>query len=1089
MPRPTCFKALLGGFLAAILFGGSARADDQVWVSAGEHGDTGRIVFSWPKRAMYNAHVNGDQLEIEFDRPFQGDLDKISKRLPRYVKDVTIGADGKKLTATLKQPVTLKTFAEDKVVGIDLLTQPDRKFAPTAQAAPQAAAPAEAKPPETKPAEPKAAEAKPEEAKPEAASEAKTKAEAKPETKPEAKAEFRTRSSRHDARQSRAERRAAKAVAKAAAKAAARESAKAAASKALAKTQPNKIPATKPEPTKAEAKAAEKAAVVPPQPLAQAASPPPPPVFAPVPAAPPPAAPAPQPQAPVKPSIPEQAQLTVAYAPVDEGASLRFEWQRPVGAAIFRRNADLWIVFGAPLPADLQDVQKKGAEIVTEIEQVPNAEATVFRLRTVAGVNPSVRRSENAWIVDLVPQMLGPEAPIPVLVQPGRQPSRVLFEVGDATAPVSVQDPEVGDTLTVVPVRGLGQGVAQEESFVEFHTLLTIQGIVVRLVADQIEVKSSGEGVEVAGPSGLVLSSEIDRSMPRSGGAGRFFNLADWAGRMDGDFLTERGELEHAIVAATPSSRSDARLDLARFYFARGHAAEAKGVIAAIERNDPTLGSEPGVRAVAGAIALQMNDLKAATRDLNGSALDAEIEIGLWRGALAAREHDWKRAHEQFSRADVLLSTYPKPLRTKFRLAAGEAALNVGEYDDARRLFEAVREDAPLNGDMAAVRYFTGKALQLRGDSENALATWDKLATSLIDRQYRARAAFSAVTLRLEAGKITRAEAIKKLDELRYSWRGDDFEVDLLRRLAELKIEEGDYRGGFDAMRQLVAYFPENRDAPAIRKEFVDAFAGIFVGPGAENVPPLKAVALYEENRDLLPEGERGNEIIRRLSDRLVAVDLLDRAARLIEEEVKTRLQGRDKARVSTRLTLLRLLDGKPKAALDALAIDVGPVDGELQRQRLQLQAQALIELNQNDEALKLIVNDTSRDADRLRAGIAWRGRNWPEASRILARLAPNPEAGAGLEDDGAHDVLNWATALTLAGDKKSLTEVTKKYAAAMEKSRYKAAFHILAATDGTASDDDFRDVVGKVAQIEDFRTFLSDYRQQLSGKKLSSLN
>src|SRR5262249_8773796 len=185
-------------------------------------------------------------------------------------------------------------------------------------------------------------------------------------------------------------------------------------------------------------------------------------------------------------------------------------------------------------------------------------------------------------------------------------------------------------------------------------------------------------------------------------------------------------------------------------------------------------------------------------------------------------------------------------------------------------------------------------------------------------------------------------------------------------------------------------------------QQLADTFADIYLGADADKVPPLRALALYDEFKELMPSGAKGDEIIRTLADRLVAIDLLDRAAELLDGQVKTRLQGRDKARVAARLAVVRLLDRKPKEALDALdAESAGHMDADLKRQRQQLRARALTELGRPVDALAALSGDASRDADRLRADIAWRGKKWGEASQILTRLLP-AEIGGRLDDDAA---------------------------------------------------------------------------------------
>jgi len=70
----------------------------------------------------------------------------------------------------------------------------------------------------------------------------------------------------------------------------------------------------------------------------------------------------------------------------------------------------------------------------------------------------------------------------------------------------------------------------------------------------------------------------------------------------------------------------------------------------------------------------------------------------------------------------------------------------------------------------------------------------------------------------------------------------------------------------------------------------------------------------------------------------------LDRAASLLDDQVKNRSQGRDKApRDAARL--LRLMNRQPDQAIAALDIDVGQgLDADLTRQRLELRARALVD-------------------------------------------------------------------------------------------------------------------------------------------------
>src|SRR6185312_6247086 len=311
---------------------------------------------------------------------------------------------------------------------------------------------------------------------------------------------------------------------------------------------------------------------------------------------------------------------------------------------------------------------------------------------------------------------------------------------------------------------------------------------------------------------------------------------------------------------------------------------------------------------------------------------------------------------------------------------------------------------------------------------KHALELWQEVA-GMDDRRSRARALIAQTLALLDTNQISRAEAIKRLDGLRFAWRGDMIEFNLLRRLGELKLADGDEAGGFDALREAAANFPDYAASKDAMQELSDGFAKVMLGAAAKTMSPIKALALYDEFKDFAPVGERGDAITHGLVDRLVAVDLLDRAAAVLEDEVTHRLSGPDKARGATQLVLLRLLDHNPDGALKALAIDVGKdLTPDLLRRRQQLRARALLELDRRDEALAIIADDSSRDADRLRADIFWRGRNWREAAKALSRLAPSLGADGKLDTDGSRLVLDWASALTLAGDRPAVAQLRQTY-------------------------------------------------------------
>ena len=143
--------------------------------------------------------------------------------------------------------------------------------------------------------------------------------------------------------------------------------------------------------------------------------------------------------------------------------------------------------------------------------------------------------------------------------------------------------------------------------------------------------------------------------------------------------------------------------------------------------------------------------------------------------------------------------------------------------------------------------------------------------------------------------------------------------------LAHLYTEDGRYRDAFYVMRSAMAAHPDSALTRQIQDEAAATFDALFLTNKGDAMPAIDALALFYDFRELTPIGARGDEMIRRLADRLVSVDLLDQAAELLQYQVDHRLQGAARAQVATRLAVIYLMDRKPDRALGGAARRAAP--------------------------------------------------------------------------------------------------------------------------------------------------------------------
>lgn len=776
------------------------------------------------------------------------------------------------------------------------------------------------------------------------------------------------------------------------------------------------------------------------------------------------------------------APVIVDLVRTPDGQGLRFAWKEPVGAAVFGRGQYLWIVFDRRAPLVLLSLSGKEDVLgpVEVIEPVGQSQGTALRLMPPAGTASAARREGDSWVIDIGRLPRAPDVPSAITVRNGGDPemARLLIEMSGARSILYVRDPEVGDEIAVAPTSAAGAGVQFEGIYPQFRVLPTAQGAAIQKVADTVAVRPAGSAVEVSSARGLYVS-ELREQTSRGLRALRapiLFDLAGWRRNGLKHFNEDRQALHRTVADTAPDKRNAARLDLARFLFAYGHMEDVTGLVELIEQEEPKLVATAQIKAMRGVAALMSGDLENARRSLLDKSLDAQPEAALWRGALAMALGDPAAARAQMGRSVDLYRTYPAPFANRLNLWHAEARLLTDDLPGAESHLDAVDAGEPSLSERGQAMYLRGRMLLAAGDREAALATWGELENTP-PTPGRTAAMLERTGLLIEDGKLKPADAIPVLERLRFSWRGDSLEFGIMAQLGHLQIGARDHRAGLTTLRNALTLYPDHHDARKVREEMMQAFAAVFAGKET-NVGPVAAIALYDEFRELIPAGDAGDAITQGLVDRLIAVDLLDRAGEVLESLVKDRLKGEAKARAGIRLAMVRLLNRKPEMALAALkASEVAGLDKELARERVRLETRALADTGRMDEAMNRLAADDSREADLLRAELTWRAEDWNGAATALTRLVI-PTAG-DLAEEQARQAVRLAVALSLSRDKDGLKRFDGEFGAAMRKGPYKDIYQVVA-SDAAAQVGDLRDIAARAAAVAPFHSFLADYRKRL---------
>lgn len=515
-------------------------------------------------------------------------------------------------------------------------------------------------------------------------------------------------------------------------------------------------------------------------------------------------------------------------------------------------------------------------------------------------------------------------------------------------------------------------------------------------------------------------------------------------------YRQDQAALLHRLSLAPRDARQPHRLALARFYVAHGRAAEANGVLTVMAADDPRLPTDPAFRLLRGEVRMRLGDARGAVADLSGLQ---EPHACLWRLRAHERLGQGAAARAVFACGEPALVRLDARGKEPFLLAAIRADLGaVGGGPLATRLL------AQLPSDHAEANLWRG-TLAVRAGRPQAAGAAFVAAAKAGSPPVAVRATMALTDLELHQGRIGPTAAIRRLEALAFRWRGGGTEHLLLRRLARLHEVRGNLRSAFAAYDVLLAHFGRWPDAPALAVHRAALFTRLF-GDGGTALPPARAFALYWDYRHLAPKGPAGDAMIRRLADRLIALDLLPQAANLLEHQVVHRLDGVPQAAVAARLADVLVMNGEPERALRILRETEQPwLPADIAASRKSAAVRALAALGRIREAEALLGADRSPIAEAIRRQLYWRAKDWPQLIAVLKPLVGRPAADP-------IDVLRYVVALAATGAEVELRHLRLRHGPAMAKSPLAGAFEMLTGEPGSMAPQDMRRALDQAVKV-----------------------
>ncbi|MCA3563910.1 MAG: hypothetical protein IOC90_13940 [Methylocystis sp.] len=767
-----------------------------------------------------------------------------------------------------------------------------------------------------------------------------------------------------------------------------------------------------------------------------------------------------------------------------EGFQIEVPFPTPVPAAAFLRNGVLWMVFDTKELIEPVAVPDELKADIARIDVDRAAGASIVRLTLQAPQAISFNPADGGqgWIASVGKTAARPTESLLLRRGVADNGRTILAARMPSLGQIFwIDDPDTGDRLAIVTANGPAYGLSKPQSFVELTAWPTAHGLALSPRSDDVVVQVGLDEVRISRDNGLTVSLGVPEGSVSTGEGAKdlLLDVDFWRAASKGNVRDRGNELFRNAANAAKRDKTEARLKLAQFRLANGDGPEAAGILTVVEQDDPTAAATKPIILLRAIAAIETKQYKEAARLLGEPAIALETESALWRAVLEARNLRWTPALIGFRQSLEALDRYPDELQSRLRRLIVDAAIKNQDAAFATQQFDIYERLRALDRDPTEMALLRGRIAELQGRMGEAASSY-ALAARSRDRGIEAEARLDLVLIQLNENKIDRDAAMAELETIKMIWRRGETEVHALHTLGEMYAADNRWRDAFGTARRAAEIMPDHPLSRQLHDAMSQRFEGLFLEGKADQLSKIEAVGLFYDFRNLMPISRRGDEIVRRLADRLAELDLLDQASELLQHQVDNRLGGAVRARVAARLAVLHLLNRKPAEAVQALkATRSNDLPEDIRRGRSILEARGLSELSRTDLALEVLSTQKGEDVDHLRADVLWRGKRWREAGEAFEKLLGDRWQGpGGLSDRERSDVMRAGVAYVLADDRLALDRLRQKFSPKMADTVDARPF-LLVTSDSRARQREFRDIARTIVAEDTLTDFLNVYRQR----------
>ncbi|QEK39801.1 tetratricopeptide repeat protein [Candidatus Sneabacter namystus] len=587
------------------------------------------------------------------------------------------------------------------------------------------------------------------------------------------------------------------------------------------------------------------------------------------------------------------------------------------------------------------------------------------------------------------------------------------FKIGN----IYFQGQQIQVLMTKTPTLHL----RQQYSTKLFHTLHSVQGIAIVLHSEKLHTHKEENVFSI-------FKYKIDSPTQQNLGS-----MLPWY--HEGEFNKQKHVIEAAIKSSKEKDKYKIRLST--LYFSKGMYHEAASVLSEIVQNNkynldtPTIFSHAVILQLLGDKKNAKTSMQKVLSRFEGETLPKEVR--LWGNHILNLEDNCvefltdceeftSEYHEEvlwhlifhtlekyldknkLKDCEMLLSkvktSTTKEIQEKLKCYKARLELKKGNIQQAKAILIQLEKNAVLSPNGMQI----GLLLAQLHDIERSLPTED-IANNL-------------VSCKMRAGDIKT-------------------ETKLCLYLADIYKRQNNLVQELRILKQVKTLNQDNVISKRLRNSFNKVFLSEQYLSSFSNIEKAN---LFLEFKNIIPSGEQGDKIALSIIKNLVQLDLLDKAEKILEHQIKYRTFQEKRSLLSEYLACIYIYNNKPDLAISILNFtEANNLPTWYQyRKRSQIKALACMRMRDYRAAIRYVNHDTSQEGRMIKQEAAFRAKEWKMYADmvtpgVLSIITKNKNS---LSEKEIQNLIKLALCYSILGNKQGINMICT-YAAAANKAMH----------------------------------------------------